>query len=54
MKKFILFLVLAVFLSSPSMAQRRKNVRKEAWYYQGQGAQKTVDWILNKTKKENV
>ncbi len=41
-------------LSDDLYAEARKNVRKEAWYYQGQGAQKTVDWILNKTKKENV
>ena len=29
----------------------RERVRNEAWQYQGQGAEKTVDWLIEKYKR---
>lgn len=40
-------------LSDDLYSEARKKVRTEAWHYQGQGAQKTVDWILSKSNKED-
>ena len=37
-------------IRSPSMADRRAQIRNEAWHYQGQGAKVTLDYLLEKQK----
>ena len=35
-------------ISDDSFSEARKQVRKEAWHYQMHGAEKTVDYLINK------
>ena len=38
-------------IENKELKASRDRVRAEAWQYQGQGAEKTVDWLLEKYKK---